>query len=123
MERAARERAEEEEKERRLADLRAPKRQAQERRGGGGGFPWLGGAPKPQACETSYDCERPMVCCDLLFGSVCCSGGLLIPTTDSVKGMLKKQPQAIPIPVEKDDPNFPPGVPQGPGQGPTGLGF
>jgi len=55
----------------------------------------------PQPCDTSYDCEQPMVCCDLLFASVCCTGGMMIPTTD---GNMALQPRAIPIPVEADKP-------------------
>ena len=31
---------------------------------------------KPDGCETNYDCERPMVCCDLIVARVCCSSGL-----------------------------------------------
>ena len=70
----------------------------------------------PQQCETSYDCERPDVCCDLLFGSVCCNGGLMIPSKEG--GVPQMQRQAIPIPVERDDPNvpnLPRGGPQPPG--------
>ena len=57
------------------------------------------GVSLPQQCETSYDCERPDVCCDLLFGSFCCSGGLMIPEVTREKAL---QRQAIPIPVEVD---------------------
>jgi len=97
MQRAAREREEDAERARQLAALRAPKPTAKpERRGLFGAF------SMPQPCDTSYDCERPEVCCDLLFGSVCCSAGLMTPVRDSPPGgMLQRQ--AIPIPVERDD--------------------
>jgi len=52
-----------------------------------------------------------MVCCDLLFGSVCCTGGMMIPT---VEGKAALQRQAIPIPVERDD-GTGPGSPPFPG--------
>ena len=101
MERAARERAEDAEKAQRLEELRS--QSADERQS------TLFGVSMPQQCETSYDCERPDVCCDLLFSKVCCNGGLMIPTSD---GAAALQRQAIPIPVEKDQPRFP-----NPGQG------
>lgn len=71
----------------------------------------------PQPCETSYDCESPEVCCDLVFTSVCCSGGMMMPQV-GLKQQL--QQQAIPIPIERDDgPQAPrggaPGGPMGPG--------
>lgn len=87
MERAARERTED------LA--KQPKRPKKERIG------FLNAMKKrllPQTCESNYDCERPMVCCDLLVGSVCCSGGMLIPQAGGP--VLRRQ--AIPIPVEVD---------------------
>ena len=71
----------------------------------------------PQSCESNYDCERPEVCCDLMFGTVCCNGGMMIPTTD---GAVALQPQAIPIPVEKDN-GLPGGMaPRNPG-GPSDM--
>mmetsp|Transcript_76112 Transcript_76112/g.126856 ORF Transcript_76112/g.126856 Transcript_76112/m.126856 type:complete len:345 (+) Transcript_76112:71-1105(+) len=93
MERAAREREEMAEKARRSDAARASRMQASWKLFSG-----------PQPCETSFDCERPLVCCDLLFASVCCSSGMLIPTR--ADPML--QPQPIPIPVERDD-GIPPG--------------
>ena len=100
MLRAARERAEDAEKAQRLAELRNPRKADNKKKG-------LFGLEGPQQCETSYDCEAPEVCCDLLFGSVCCSAGMLIPTRDP-KAALQRQ--AIPIPVERDD-----GLPRGAG--------
>jgi len=102
LERAAREQAEDADKARKLAELRAPKSQSSAR---GGIF---GAMTMPQPCETSFDCERPEVCCDLLFGSVCCSAGLMIPTRDGPG--LGLQPQAIPIPVERDNNGPQPGA-------------
>jgi len=99
LQRAARERAEDADKARKLAELRTPA--AEQRKGG------FLGVSLPTPCETSYDCERPEVCCDLLFGSVCCGGGLMIPTTDAQKAL---QPQAIPIPVEADNGGVPNGL-------------
>jgi len=109
LERAARERADDAEKARRLAELRAPEATSKK---GGGFFSAMKGT-LPQQCETSYDCERPEVCCDLLFGSVCCSGGLMIPTTDP---KVSLQRQAIPIPIDNDGPAAPGGIPP-PGAG------
>jgi len=100
MQRAARERAEDEEKRKRLVELRTPKAKKE-----GGLF----GLSAPQTCETSYDCDAPMVCCDLLFTTVCCTGGLLIPAAD--RGQPQMQRQAIPIPVEKPGPPQPPEYP------------
>jgi hypothetical protein len=105
MQRAARERAEmAEEKERRIRQAKAkeppPKRAA---------FPFnpfaLGA---PQQCESSYDCEAPMVCCDLIVASVCCTGGMMIPTKSPQQRL---QEQMIPIPVERDRPNPGAGLP------------
>jgi len=104
MQRATRERDEDEAKARALAEMRAPK-PSQE-----GESSFLG-LSMPEPCTTSYDCERPMVCCDLLFGSVCCTGGMMIPT---VEGKAALQRQAIPIPVERDD-GTGPGSPPFPG--------
>lgn len=104
MQRAARERAEDEAKRQRLEALRNPNK------GQGGGTNKLPfGLSGPTQCETSYDCDAPMVCCDLLFASVCCTGGILIPTREP-EGVLQRQ--AIPIPVERDN-----GLP---GNGPAG---
>jgi len=104
MQRAARERDEDSAKARALAEMRSPKADD-------GGEKSFLGLSMPQPCTTSYDCERPEVCCDLLFGSVCCTGGMMIPT---VEGKAALQRQAIPIPVERDDgpvpgsPRYPP---------------
>jgi len=96
IERAARERAEDAEKAARLSEMRAAKPQSKRQS--------LFGVSVPQQCETSYDCEQPEVCCDLLFGKVCCTGGLMIPQVE-LEPQLQRQ--AIPIPVEKGDNRFP----------------
>lgn len=103
MQKAAREREEDAAKARQLEELRTPKKKK------AGWFDFGG----PQQCETSYDCDEPMVCCDLIVASVCCNGGIMIPTG----GDPALQRQAIPIPVEKDSP-FPPGYPGGQGGAP-----
>ena len=108
MQRAASEREEDAAKARRLAELRTP---AKPKREEGGFF----GIKRPQTCETSYDCDAPLVCCDLIVASVCCGGGMLVGAPpDPIY-----QPRAIPIPVEKDSP-FPPGInpPTGGGSAP-----
>lgn len=48
-------------------------------------------------CETSYDCDYPLFCCDLLFAKVCCRNGAFAPATRPV-------PVPIPIPVEPPGP-------------------
>ena len=113
MQRAAREREEDAEKGRRLADLRKPKEEKQS----GGGWNPFSNIKKPQECETSYDCDAPMVCCDLIVASVCCSGG-----QRASNGEGQMQGQLIPIPVEVDKPL--PGDPRGgstPPQYPNGF--
>lgn len=100
MQRAQREQAEDAEKARRIAERRAPDKK--------GGLGAAFGLRAPQPCESSYDCESPMVCCDLIFASVCCTGGMMIPARPE-PGM---QRQAIPIPVERDSPmGIPPQYP------------
>ena len=81
---------------------------AQRRRGAKGGganlFSNLLNTVAPQQCESNYDCEAPLVCCDLIVASVCCSSGMMIgPPQRAVPQM---QRQEIPVPV--DDDNFPP---------------
>ena len=63
----------------------------------------FGGMQKglPQACESSWDCDSPMVCCDLLVASVCCDGGLFIPVRQDP--MTQGSMVPIPIPVEPDE--------------------
>mmetsp|Transcript_37600 Transcript_37600/g.117818 ORF Transcript_37600/g.117818 Transcript_37600/m.117818 type:complete len:137 (-) Transcript_37600:486-896(-) len=70
MERAAREREEDAAKARELAELRRGREE--EKRGRF--FNPFESVSAPQQCESSYDCEAPMVCCDLIVASVCCSG-------------------------------------------------
>jgi hypothetical protein len=98
MERAARERAEDDEKAQMIKQAKEARAAELARDNKPRG---LFGQSMPQPCETSYDCDAPEVCCDILFTSVCCSGGLMIPTTDRQQGAMQRQ--AIPIPVEADD--------------------
>mmetsp|Transcript_2133 Transcript_2133/g.5858 ORF Transcript_2133/g.5858 Transcript_2133/m.5858 type:complete len:294 (-) Transcript_2133:87-968(-) len=108
MERAARERAEMADEKARRLEMNKPKEQKR------AAFPFNPFAPEmtPQQCETSYDCEAPMVCCDLIVTSVCCSGGMMIPTRSPRQQL---QGQLIPIPVERDPPNGMPLPPNYPG--------
>ena len=110
MQRAARERAEDAEKARKLAEKNAKATSGEQNV-----LSRLFASTAPQKCETSLDCESPMVCCDLfMLGSVCCGGGLMTPIRPSPEAQL----QAIPIPVEEDTPG-PPGFPGPfPGQSP-----
>lgn len=75
------------------------------------------GSVGPTPCESSYDCDAPLVCCDLIVASVCCGGGIFIPQRSPQQRM---QEQLIPIPVERDEPRgrgMPPNYP-GPRGGP-----
>jgi hypothetical protein len=47
-------------------------------------------------CETNYECEYPLFCCDLLLTKVCCSNGAFAPAPQG--------PIPIPIPIPIDDP-------------------
>ena len=70
----------------------------------------------PQQCESNYDCEAPLVCCDLIVASVCCSSGMMIGPPQRAVPQMQRQKLAIPVPV--DDDNFPPrGGAYGPGNG------
>lgn len=117
MERAARERAEDTEKAKQLSALRAPK--AASGRSGAGALGGLLGAFKdmaaPQGCESSYDCERPQVCCDLGFAHICCNSGMMIGMPQVQDPVL--QPQAIPIPVDRGNGGGSTGVSGYPGSG------
>jgi len=118
MERAARERSEDAATAARLRALREGRDPDSQARGGGGGGgfggwetpAWLQQAA-PQQCASNYDCERPMVCCDLLVAKICCNSGMMIgPPKQQEKALA---PQLIPIPVPVDD---------GPGNGRGGGG-
>ena len=104
MERAARERQEDAEAAQRLRELRSPQAAASDGKQRGSFFSNIFSAmpdtSPPQSCESNYDCESPLVCCDLVFASICCSSGMMI-------GPPRREPQlqrqAIPIPVEAGD--------------------
>jgi len=91
MERAAREREEMAAEAKRLKELRTPK---EAKKKGGRSFN-LG----LQTCETNFDCERPLICCDLAVAKFCCGGGMMIGVPPP---SLQRVP--IPIPVRKDPP-------------------
>lgn len=55
-------------------------------------------------CESNYDCERPMVCCDFMFKKVCCASGMKV--MNGIPGEM--QPLRVPIPAK-----FPRGGPDG----------
>ena len=114
VERAARERQEDAEEAARLKALRTPA--AEEESGGFGlGLPGFLSGMKPDGCETNYDCERPMVCCDLIVARVCCSSGLGLGPQQ--QGQMGLQGQLIPIPVKKDEPGPYPNQGRAPPQG------
>jgi len=99
MVRAAREQAEMAAERAALTELRKP---AKEQKRAAFPFnPFSSESGSPQQCESSYDCDSPLVCCDLIITSVCCSGGMLIPTKSAPQRM---QEQMIPIPVERNRP-------------------
>jgi hypothetical protein len=89
LERAARERREDSEKAAALEALRAPRR---ERRREDAGFSLDRLAP--DTCESHFDCDAPLVCCDLLIARVCCSAGARVGP--------RRAGALIPIPVESD---------------------
>ena len=105
VERAAREREEDSAEAARLKALRAPS----EAKSGGLSLPgFLTGKVKtPASCETNYDCDRPMVCCDLVVARVCCSSGMMMGVPQQGEGKMGLQGSLIPIPVEKDNGPFP----------------
>ena len=98
VERAARERQEDADEAARLKALRTP---PADEKSGGFGLPGFLTGMRRDACETNYDCERPMVCCDLLVARVCCSSGLGIGPQQ--QGEMGLQGQLIPIPIDKDE--------------------
>ncbi|GKZ01399.1 hypothetical protein MPSEU_001090700 [Mayamaea pseudoterrestris] len=70
----------------------------------------LFGQALKDTCETNYDCERPMVCCDFGITKKCCSSGMRV-----VDG--PPQYATVPVPQGIDDEY---GYP--PGRGPAGDG-
>jgi len=115
FERAARERAEDAAKE---AERRAQMIPIfEEPKAKKGPFGLSLGALAPQSCESNFDCERPMVCCDLIVASVCCNSGLMVGKPDPSASL---QGVPIPIPVERDEGGNQAGrpPPQYPGQAP-----
>jgi hypothetical protein len=61
-------------------------------------FKKLFGNALENTCESNYDCERPLVCCDFGFKKTCCFSGARV-----VDGM----PAMVPVPVETGYPGPP----------------
>jgi len=57
----------------------------------------------PQTCESNFDCDNPLVCCNLGFASICCSSGMMIGPPPDASAVPQLQRQAIPIPIPVDD--------------------
>jgi len=36
-------------------------------------------------CESNWDCQRPELCCDLIFKKMCCSSGTKVPVTPEMQ--------------------------------------
>ena len=104
MERAARERAEDAEQAKRLSELRAPPIvRSQDGPKGGLLSRLLPSDLVPQTCESNFDCDNPLVCCNLGFASICCSSGMMIGPPPDASAVPQLQRQAIPIPIPVDD--------------------
>ena len=101
VDRAARERQEDADEAARLTALRTPPPSLEKKSGGFGLPDFLTSMKTPDSCETNYDCERPMVCCDLVVARVCCSSGMGLGPQQ--KGEMELQGQLIPIPIEKGE--------------------
>jgi len=95
MERAAREQVEDAERAERLTALRSAAVPPAKK----GLFSSLLSSA-PQTCESNDDCERPLVCCDLVVASICCSSGMMIGPPQA--SALQRQAIPIPIPVPVD---------------------
>lgn len=54
-------------------------------------------------CESNFDCERPMVCCDFVFKKVCCASGMKVG--NGIPGEM----QTLRVPI----PRLPRGGPDG----------
>ena len=104
VDRAARERQEDADEAARLRALRTPPPTAEKKSGGMGlpDFLKMGKLKAPNSCETNYDCERPMVCCDLVVARVCCSSGMGLGPQRK-EGEMSLQGQLIPIPIKKGE--------------------
>ncbi|KAL3901462.1 MAG: hypothetical protein SGPRY_012271 [Prymnesium sp.] len=96
MERAARERAEDEALEARRREQMRDIFEDEKARP----FDFGLGLRAPQSCESNLDCDRPTVCCDLIFTSFCCHSGVLVGLAPTQETQLQRA--AIPIPVDPD---------------------
>ena len=61
-------------------------------------------------CESNFDCERPMVCCDFGLKKMCCASGLPV-----VNGPPQYATVPVPQGIEDEGYGYPPG--RGPGDG------
>ena len=50
---------------------------------------WIKSLKPPEECETIWDCDDGLYCCDFIVTKVCCSDGLMTPIAEY-----------IPIPIE-----------------------
>merc|ERR1712194_672907 len=65
---------------------------------GGNFFANMMGDLISDTCESNSDCERPQLCCDLLFKKVCCANGMKV--FNGMPGQM--QPMLVPIPAQSD---------------------
>lgn len=62
------------------------------------------GMRSSNTCETNDDCERPQVCCDLVFRKMCCSTGMGIFDGNGSNGQrVKLIPAVVTVPVRPGD--------------------
>ena len=45
---------------------------------------WLKGLKPPEECETIWDCDDGLFCCDFIIAKICCPGGMMSPIVDYV---------------------------------------
>tara|TARA_B100001094_G_C18012095_1_gene710629 strand:+ start:125 stop:397 length:273 start_codon:yes stop_codon:yes gene_type:complete len=45
---------------------------------------WIKSFKPPEECETIWDCEDGLYCCDFIITKVCCPGGMMIPILDYI---------------------------------------
>jgi len=67
---------------------------------GGNFFANMMGDLISDTCESNSDCERPQLCCDLLFKKVCCANGMKV--FNGMPGQM--QPMLVPIRAQSDYP-------------------
>ncbi len=45
---------------------------------------WLKNFKEQNECETIWDCEEGLYCCDFIVTKICCSGGIMTPILDYI---------------------------------------